>query len=105
MAAVGPLAGLAGGLLGASIARALDPDLGHPGRASRWLAPAAGATAVAVLAFPLLTEPGPALRAEVTLAEARPAPHREVKPTVRIDPSAGADGADWMSVLAWQGRR
>jgi len=45
------------------------------------------------------------LRAEVTLAEARPAPHREVKPTVRIDPSAGADGADWMSVLAWQGRR
>jgi len=35
VAAVGPLAGLAGGLLGASIARALDPDLGHPGRASR----------------------------------------------------------------------
>jgi len=56
-----------------------------------------------VLAFPLLTEPGPALRAEVTLAEARPAPHREVQPAVRIHPPAAADGTDWMSVLAWQG--
>jgi hypothetical protein len=103
LAVAGLAAGLAGGVLGGAIARALDTHAFLVRPAPRWLVPAAAASAVAVLAVPLWTAPGPPLRAGVTLDEARPGPAREVNATVRVDPPAGADGAAWMSVLAWQG--
>jgi hypothetical protein len=56
-----------------------------------------------VLAYPLWTEPGPPLRGAIALEEVAPEPQREVRATVRLDPDTGADGAEWMSVLAWQG--
>ena len=103
VAIAAPLAGLAGGLLGGSIARALDSDLGVAERVPRWLVPAAGAAVIALLAFPLVTNPGPPLRAQVTLSEVRPEPRREVEATVRVSPPSGAESADWMSALSWQG--
>ncbi|MDQ3433216.1 MAG: hypothetical protein M3481_00790, partial [Actinomycetota bacterium] len=103
VAIAGPVAGLAGGLLGGFIARSLGSDRGAHQPAPRWLAPSAAAAAVSVLAFPLFTEPGAPVRAQVVLEEVRPAPDREVTASVRLDPAAGADGSEWMSVLAWQG--
>ena len=99
----GPVAGVAGGLLGGFIARSLGSDRGAHQPAPRWLAPGAAAAALAVLAFPLFTAPGAPLRAQVALEEVRPAPDREVTATVRLDPADGADGAEWVSALAWQG--
>ena len=99
----GPVAGVAGGLLGGFIARSLGSDRGADQPAPRWLAPGAAAAALGVLAFPLFTEPGSPMRAEVALEEVRPAPDREVRATVRLDPADGADGAEWISALAWQG--
>jgi hypothetical protein len=103
VAIAGPVAGVAGGLLGGFVARALGSGRGAYEAAPRWLAPAAGAAAIAVLAFPLWTETGPPLRGQVALEEVRPGPAREVAATVRLDPPDGADGAEWMTVLAWQG--
>jgi hypothetical protein len=34
----------------------------------------------------------------------RPAPHREALATVRLEPRDAADHANWLYVLAWQGR-
>ena len=100
---VGPVAGVAGGLLGGFIARSLRSDRGAFQPAPRWLAPSAAAAAVAVLAYPLFTASGAPVGAQVALEEMRPAPNREVDATVRLDRATAADGAEWMSALSWQG--
>lgn len=94
--------GLAAGVLGALLAAALRGALPPP-RVTR--------TAF-VLSFALLVGLGvdagvrhiPDARAEVTLTEVRGAPDREAVITARVEPAEAAEDANWLYVLAWQGR-
>jgi hypothetical protein len=91
-----PIAGVAGGLLGAYAATALRGEAPAWRGSARIVVPLAGLALAAVLGFGLITEP----LAGVTATIARQA---DGNATVRIDPpSAGAD-AEWLTVTAWQG--
>jgi hypothetical protein len=96
------LGGLAAGVLGALLAGALRGDLPRP-RVAR---------SACVASFALLLALGvdagirhvPDARAHVTLSEISASPDREAVVTARIDPPVAADDANWLYVLAWQGR-
>ncbi len=63
-----------------------------------------GAAAVAVVVAAGLYKPADeGVRASVALTEARPAPEREVTARVTLQPREAADGAEWLTVTAWQG--
>ncbi|HYY20718.1 MAG TPA: hypothetical protein VE780_02470 [Thermoleophilaceae bacterium] len=102
-AVAAPIAGVAAGLLGGFIGRALTAPrrlLGAPA-----LAPAVAGLAaiVALVGFGLHTEAGGKVTASVTLSTVRPGPDREVAAAVRLrPPSAGRDGK-WLTVTSWQG--
>ncbi len=96
------IAGVAGGVTGALIGSALRGALPRPPAAR--LAFAASVVAVgACVGYGLATSAPQGVRATVALTETRPAPEREVRAVVRIDPPAAADGAAWVQVTAWQG--
>jgi hypothetical protein len=93
------VAAVAGGLLGAHLGCGLER--GH-GRELPRLLPAAALAVVAVcIGIPLSTSDGELPRAEVALAETRPAPQREVLASVRIQPPP--EDVKWLHVMAWQG--
>ncbi|HYY74638.1 MAG TPA: hypothetical protein VE662_07410 [Solirubrobacterales bacterium] len=95
-------AGIAGGLLGGVLGSALA---GRPPRGRTAPAVAAiGLAAIgAVFVDGLWTTVPSTVKAQVTLHELRPAPHREVAATVRIDPPRAAVDPAWLNVTAWQG--
>jgi hypothetical protein len=90
------VAAVAGGLLGAHLGNALRA----PHRPLPRLVPAAAlAVIVVTLALPMRTEPGPPVRAAVTLDT-----HGgEAIATVRLDPPDAAAHAKWLHAMAWQG--
>jgi hypothetical protein len=96
-------AGVSGGVLGGLIGRALTG--GEVARAAvpRWVGALAGAVALSAIAWPLATNAGDDLSAQVRLRELTPAPTRAVEATVRVQPPAAADDAEWFTVTAWQG--
>ncbi|TMM02158.1 MAG: hypothetical protein E6G05_09305 [Actinobacteria bacterium] len=97
------VAGTAGGVLGAWIGRSVAPRE-RSKRAPRWLVPAAGLAAVAVMTWALPMPNGSQLpRATVSVHDVAPPPHREVVVTARLRPANAADGARWFVVTAWQG--
>ena len=96
------VAGLAGGLTGALIGSALRGDLPRPSVARAAFAGSVVAVAVCV-GYGLATSTPEGVRATVQLAEVRPAPDREVRAAVRIDPPSAAQDAAWVQVTAWQG--
>ena len=98
-----PVAGIAGGVLGGFLGRALTADRVAPERAPRWLAPVAGLAAVAVIAIPLPRSEGDPVRAQVAVNQVSPGPGRTADLTVRLDPPQAAQDAGWFGVLAWQG--
>ena len=96
------VAGVAGGLTGALIGSALRGDLPRPSVARAAFAGSVVAVAVCV-GYGLATSTPEGVRATVQLAEVRPAPDREVRAAVRIDPPSAAEDAAWVQVTAWQG--
>ncbi len=96
------LGGPAGGVLGALLAGALAGRL-PPARVARGACVGAVAVLVA-LGADAATKHVPDVQASVRLTDVRPAPHREADLTVRLDPANAADRANWLYVLAWQGR-
>ena len=96
------VAGVAGGILGALLGATLA---GRPPRGRT--APAVAAIALAgiagVFVDGLWTTVPSTVEAHVTLHELRPAPHREVAATVRMDPARAAVEPAWFNVTAWQG--
>jgi hypothetical protein len=96
------LGGLAGGLLGAMFALALRGQM----------PPCAVARAVCIGSFALIVGLGvaagvrrePAATASFTLTDVRPPPRREATAVVHVHPSGAVDNANWLYVLAWQGR-
>jgi hypothetical protein len=99
---VAALGGLAGGILGALFACALRGELPPP-RVARTACMAAFVLLVAV-AVDAGVRHVPDARAQVTLTDVRPPPEREATAAVRIDPPSAADDANWLYLLAWQGR-
>jgi hypothetical protein len=101
--ALGTVAGVAGGVLGAFAACALlgRGDLVAPARG--WGA-AAGALAVVAAVFVFLghTTP-PNASVQVALADTGGGGPREAVATVRFDPPEVAHDSDWLYTIAWQG--
>jgi hypothetical protein len=91
------VAALAGGVIGAHLGGALRAP-GRPLGLPRLLPAAAVVVIIACLAIPMRTEPGPPVRASVTLDG-----DREALATVKFDPPQAAQGAKWLHVMSWQG--
>ncbi|MBW3563068.1 MAG: hypothetical protein KY437_11300 [Actinobacteria bacterium] len=103
VAVVGPLAGVAGGLLGGYVGRALAPPSEPRPDAPAWLAVAAGVVTVGVLAWPLPMTAPDGIRATIALDRAAAGPDGPAHVTVQLDPPDAADGAEWLTLTAWQG--
>ena len=97
-AITGTAAGAIGGLLGAGLRGRL------PAVRTARLAFAGGlVTVMAVIGLFLVTSEPENYRATVALEEASPAPNREVRATVRLEPRDAADDAMWLQMTSWQG--
>jgi hypothetical protein len=100
---VAAVAGGAMGTIGALLGLGLRRELPAPPRLAGTLAAASLAVVTGCFAFGLADRDLKGVSAEVTLAEAKPPPEREVIATVRFDPPQVADGASWVRDIAWQG--
>ena len=98
------LAGVAGGILGGFIGRALLANGRQaPQHAPRGLLAAAVVLALVCIAWPLPMDTGAPTSATVALREVAGPPHRAVAATVRLSPPDAASSAQWLTVTAWQG--
>ena len=93
---------VAGGILGALLAGALQrrPEAGT--RAAGGLAVGSVAAILAVFALLQPTD-APRAQASISLEEVRPGPDREVVATVRVAPADAVDDARFVRHIAWQG--
>lgn len=99
----GFLSGIAGGLLGAFIARALlDPSAPRQ-RVPRAVGIATGVAVLIALFFPFPSNAGLEGRAHFQLEEVAGRDGRWVNVTMRLEPADLAEGADWFNITAWQG--
>jgi hypothetical protein len=97
------VAGVAGGVIGGFIGRAVTPGVADE-RVPRWVIPAAGVAAVAVMAWALPMPNGTPPKATLSLTEVgKPGGQREAIVTARLDPPDAAQNARWFVVTAWQG--
>ena len=96
-----PLAGVAGGVIGAFAGCALRSVKLDEGRAPA-LAPAVAALVaiMAIVGFGLPTSPEPGMRASVELSPAGPG---RATATVSVDPPSAIDDANWFTINSWQG--
>jgi hypothetical protein len=101
--AMATAAGIAGGLLGALLGSALRGELPQGAVARRAIPLGALAMIMAVFGAGLVTSVPDGVRAHVKLATTSPAPKREVKATVKIDPAEAAANPAWLTATAWQG--
>ena len=102
-AVLGFVTAVAAALLGAWIGARLTAEA-IPRRPSLRIAALAAAAVVATVVGYGLYKPADAgVTASVTLEDVQPAPERRVMATVTLDPSSAADGAEWLTVTAWQG--
>ena len=92
---------LVGGWMGSHLAAETLPRT----RSMRAAAVTGAAVLAAVTGYCLYTVPEHGVRADVTLANAHSGPggQRMVNATVRLDPPAAADHAQWLTATAWQG--
>ncbi|MDT7570926.1 MAG: hypothetical protein QOE05_1100 [Actinomycetota bacterium] len=106
-AILGLVTAVGGGLVGAWFGNSLNRTAGEPvlptSTATKWLPLAGFAAVVACLAISLPITTGQPARAEMTLADATPAPNRTVHGTVHLTPADAADDAAWFTVTSWQG--
>ncbi|HEY7951840.1 MAG TPA: hypothetical protein VID70_02565 [Solirubrobacteraceae bacterium] len=106
VAVLGPLAALAGGVLGGCVGDALDrgrsaiPACTAP---PAWVAGLAGALAIACIAWPLPMTAGTPMTATARLTPLSGGAHRTVAATFHLSPTSAAEGAQWVTVTAWQG--
>ncbi len=99
------VAGVAGGVLGGFIGRAVT-GTGATERAPRWAVPAAAVAAVAVMVWAIPMPNGTPPKATLTLTQAKPlGQQKQVFVTAKLDPPNAADNARWFVVTGWQGGR
>jgi hypothetical protein len=100
-----PVAAVAAGLIGGFVGSALTAPR-KPGVRVPRVAPAALGVAaiVVVFAYGLQTSPEQGVRASVELRDVQSGPERTVAADIRVDPASATDDADYVSVIAWQGK-
>src|SRR4051794_33310312 len=98
------VAGVAGGIIGGWIGRAVTPGVADES-VPRWLVPAGGIAALAVIAWAIPMPNGNPPKATLTLTPAKPlGTHQQVNVQAKLDPPDAADNARWFVVTAWQGK-
>lgn len=102
-AVLGLATAVAGALLGAWIGARLTAERIAPRRSLRVAALASAAVVAGVVGFGLQKPADTGVSALVTLDDVEPAPDRSVTATVRVDPAQAVDGAEWLTITAWQG--
>jgi hypothetical protein len=96
-------AGTVGGFVGGALARPMDQSAAPLGRSARRAALAGFLAIVAVVAWGLpISSDGPA-RASVTLTDVPSSDGRAVQATIRVRPRDALEGANHVTVTAWQG--
>src|SRR3954447_3749518 len=99
------VAGVAGGIIGGWIGRAVTPGAANES-VPRWLVPVGGLAAVAVIAWAIPMPNGTPPKATITLTPAKSlAGERQVNVQAKLDPPDAAENARWFVVTAWQGKR
>jgi hypothetical protein len=99
------IAGVAGGIIGGWIGRAVTPGAARE-TVPRWLVPAGGVAALAVIAWAIPMPNGSPPKATLTLAPAKPLGNeRQVLVTAKLDPPDAAEDSRWFVVTAWQGKQ
>lgn len=99
----GFVAGAAGGLLGAFIARALLPPKATRQRVPRAVAVATGVAVLVALAYPFPVNARLSGTARFDLEEVAGREGRWVHATMVLEPRDVAEGAEWFNITAWQG--
>jgi hypothetical protein len=100
---LGVAGAVAGAVLGAWIGHRLSLER-RPGLPSLRLGALAAAVVVALCVVVALDKPSDrGVRAAITLTDVAGPPQRTVDATVRVRPASAADGAEWLTVTAWQG--
>jgi hypothetical protein len=103
--AVAIVAGVAGGVIGGFIGRSVTPGIATE-RVPRWLVPAAGVAAVAVMVWAAPMPNGSPVKATLSLADAsKPGGQHQVLVTAKLDPPDAAKDNRWFVVTAWQGKQ
>ena len=100
---IAAIAGAAAGVIGALFGLALKRQLPERPRLAPALAAGSLAVVMGCFAFGLADRTPQGASAQVTLADVKTGPEREVMATVRLDPPDVADGASWVREIAWQG--
>src|SRR3954451_7501273 len=100
------IAGVAGGIIGGWIGRSINPEITREST-PRWLVPAAGVAALAVIVWAIPMPNGTPPKATLTLTPAKSLPNGESQMlvTAKLDPPDAADNARWFVVTAWQGKQ
>ncbi len=99
----GPLAGVAGGALGALIGRALLPSETRRQRPGRWFVPATIAGVLFCLAYPFPTDAALDGQATITMETVQGEGGEWANITVALDDPALVDEAEWFNITSWQG--
>src|SRR4051812_12753178 len=100
-AIAGIAAGLIGGFVGTALVAPRFPQITLP---SPRLAALGLAAIVVLFAYGLNTTPERGASAAVQLTTVKGGPDREVSGRIRVSPPGAVKDADWVQVLAWQGR-
>jgi hypothetical protein len=100
------VAGVAGGVLGGYIGRAVTPGVSTE-PVPRWAVPAAGVAALAVIAWAIPMPNGTPPKATLTLTPAKPLSNgqRTVLVTAKLNPPDAANNNRWFVATAWQGKQ
>jgi hypothetical protein len=100
-----PLVGVAAGLLGAFVGTALAAPRSPRGMVAPSAIPAAVGVFVIAVVVGLLLHVSPEKGVSAQLATTKPrGPERMVNVTARIRPASAAEHANWLQVIAWQGK-
>ena len=104
-ALAGFAAAMAGSLIGAWIGARLGSDELRPAktRPLRYAAVAGAAVLAGLTGWALLKPADDGIRGSVVLTDVEGGANRTVDATVTLDPPTAADGAEWLTITAWQG--
>src|SRR4051812_32554724 len=99
------VAGVAGGIIGGWIGRAVTPGAANES-VPRWLVPAGGLAAIAVIAWAIPMPNGNAPKATLTLTPAKSiGTQPQVNVQAKLDPPDAAEDSRWFVVPAGQGKQ
>src|SRR3954452_9538377 len=98
------IAGIAGGVIGGFVGRALTPAVPRRERIPRFALPVAAVAVVGVVAFLIPVNAGPGVKASFDLNVQQTPDGRVATGTVQLDPADAAKDDYWFNVTSWQGK-